>query len=147
MIRSIWFSMALLLALLLCVPAFAQTINYGTPCATQAASCQFATGNTVPGNATGKGRLYEFQVNNWSTTQSVTVIVVDSLTVPGAGTVTPIKWYGVSAAPSAATPAGVGVSWIPDSLYFNNGITILCSTTGPTTYTPAASCTFSGGAQ
>lgn len=134
--------------LLLTASAQAQTINYGTPCATQAASCQFATGNTASGGATGKGGLFEFQVNNWSTTQSVTVMVLDSLTVPSNGaTVSPVKWYGIPVAPSSATPSGIGVSWIPDRLYFNNGITIVCSTTGPTTYTPAATCTFSGGAQ
>lgn len=141
-----WVLAALFLGSASC--AGAQTINYGSPCTAQAASCQFATGNTAPGGVTGKGRLYEFQVNNWSTTQSVTVLVLDSVTVPNSGaTVSPVKWYGIPAAPSAATPAGVGASWIPDALFFNNGITILCSTTGPTTYTAAATCTFSGGAQ
>lgn len=129
--------------------AHGQKLNSGGQCAaTQVASCQFITGNTASGNATGKGSLYEFQVNNWSTTQSVTVTVIDSLTVPNSGaTVVPIKHYGIPVAPSAATPAGIGVSWIPDSIVFNAGITILCSTTGPTLYTPAATCTFSGGAQ
>lgn len=130
-------------------PAHAQKLlYYGAPCTAQAASCQFITGNTASGGTTGKGSLFEFQVNNWSTTQSVTVLVLDSLTVPTSGaTVSPVRWYGIPVAPSAATPAGVGVSWIPDYLFFNSGLTILCSTTGPTTYTPAATCTFSGAAQ
>lgn len=134
----------LLLALFMLMPlaAHAQSafpVGYGVPCNTQVASCQFKN---------KPGYLLEGQVNNWNTSASVTVMLLDTATVPSSGaTVAPVKFWGVAAAPGSTEPAGISFSWLPGKLNLGTGILLVCSSTGPTTYTPASTCTFSGSTQ
>lgn len=118
-----------------------EVISYGAPCtSSQVASCQLKK---------APGVLYEFQVNNWSTSVPVTVMLLDANTVPGSGvTVAPVKTWSLPVAPSSNIASGISVSWIPDRLNLpQSGVLLLCSSTGPTTYTPATTCTMSGGTQ
>lgn len=96
--------------------------------------CTSALANSCILKTTG-GQLFDFNV--FVTTASY-VMLVDSATVPGSGTVTPVKSYAV------ALNSDKTVSWIPNAITFFNGITLLCSSAVPPTYTPATTCIFSG---
>lgn len=103
-----------------------------------------------------QGVLIGLQLNNWDTSAGKTVMLLDATAVPSNGTIATctglqsqtspciIKWYGVPAAPSAAQPATVGATWQPGPfVHFLNGLVAVCSSTGPTTLTLSAQCTFS----
>lgn len=91
-----------------------------------------------------RGVLAGFQVNNWGTSTGLTVMVFDAAATPVNGTVAPLKWYGIPAAPGAGQPATIAVNWAPGPmLHFLNGLVIACSSTGPTTLTLSSNCTFS----
>jgi hypothetical protein len=139
----------LLVALFLLMPLSAQaqvgqTVSYGSPCTTaQVASRQFKN---------APGYLFEFQVNNWSTSVPLTVFLIDatSSNIPTSGqtiTVPIAKTYSLPVAPESGVASGVNATWIPNKLNFGNGILVLCSSTGPTTYTASSTCTMSGATQ
>lgn len=108
------------------------------------------------------GVLVGFQVNNWSTSAGLTVMALDATAVPSNGTLAVcsytngtantnpciMKWYGVPPALSSSQPGTLGVNWAPGPfLHFQNGLVFVCSTTGPTTLTLSANCTFSAEVQ
>lgn len=95
---------------------------------------------------TGSCNLNGFQVNNWDTTTAITVMMFGGTVIPADGTVAPVKWWPLAAAPSAAVPQVLAVSWL-GGLQQNGGVTLVCSTTGPYTKTAHATCTFSGDVQ
>jgi hypothetical protein len=70
-------------------------------------------------------------------------MLVDAAAVPAAGgaVVAPVKWWQV------AVNSTLAVSWAPTALQLANGIILLCSTTGPFTYTATSTCEFSGETQ
>ena len=120
-----------LLIIALCPGAEAQqNLGYGKPSTATETSHIFKTAG---------GLLYDLQVN--STTSAGWVLLVDSATVPATGAVVPIKFYQI------ATQSTIGISWLPSALQFFSGITALCSTTGPFTFTATSTCTFSGETQ
>ena len=110
------------------LPAVAQEVNLGVnPCtAALVASCILKN--------TG-GQL--FSLNAFATAASY-VMIVDSATVPVPGTVSPVKTFAL------AVNTSVLASWIPGAIIFTSGITVLCSSAVPPTYTAATTCLFSG---
>lgn len=106
------------------------------------------------------GVLIGFQANNWATGNGLTVMAIDGTAVPSNGTLATctgtsaqtnpciMKWYGIPAAGGTGQPATLSVFWSPGPpLHFLNGLVLACSSTGPTTLTLAANCTFSADAQ
>lgn len=102
------------------------------------------------------GLLSGFQANNFSTSTGLTVMALDASAVPANGTLATctgtgaqtnpciMKWYGLPEAASSAQPATIAASWAPGPfLHFLNGLVFVCSSTGPTTLTLSANCTFS----
>lgn len=167
--RSALTAFALLLGLFLCAPAMAQQAV--TVCA-QPASHEGSCANEITpsgvSTAPENGHIIEarpgvaigFQVNNWSTSTGLTVMALDATTIPSNGTLatcsgTPAqtnpciaKWYGVPEATSSAQSGTLGVNWTPGPfLHFLNGLVLVCSSTGPTTLTLSANCTFSAEVQ
>ena len=120
----------LLIALLLLapLPVQAQDVSLGVnPCTSAlVASCIL--------KAAG-GQL--FSLNAFATAASY-IMIVDSATVPSPGTVTPVKTFAL------AINTSVLASWIPGAIIFTNGITVLCSSAVPPTYTAATTCLLSG---
>jgi hypothetical protein len=90
---------------------------------------------------TAGGKLYDFQVTNLSGT-ALWAFLLDRPTAPSNGTVVATKVYQLSS--SGET---LGVSWIPNQLLMNTGITIACSTTAPPTLTLSETCLISGETQ
>jgi len=88
------------------------------------------------------GRLIEFQVTvNSCAPSTCWVLLYDSATVPSDGTTTPARFYSVTSGETLA------VSWTPDALVLANGITLVCSLTGPFTKTGTANCVFAASVQ
>ena len=138
-----------------------------TPCAAPAShvgSC--ATELTPSGVSTATenghvvsaspGVLSGFQANNWSVSTGLTVMALDATAVPSNGTLAActgtgaqtnpciLKWYGLGEAVGAGQPSTLAVNYAPGPfLHFLNGLVLVCSSTGPTTLTLSANCTFS----
>lgn len=108
-------------------------IGYGKPSTALESSHIFKT---------AQGILVDFQVNIQTCASSPCwVLLIDASTVPADGTVTPAKWWQVSANTT------LGVSFALNPLLLTSGIILVCSTTGPFTKTATAQCLFSGETQ
>jgi hypothetical protein len=107
-----------------------------------------------------EGVLSSFQVNNWLTSSGLTIMALDATAVPSNGTLATctgirsqtnpcvMKWYGIAAAPSASQSTSYNGNYSPGPLlHFLNGLVFVCSSTGPTTLTLSANCTFSAEVQ
>lgn len=168
MIRPVLAFIVATLIALVCTPAAAQqpvvscifdpvhtrTVCENTPLNSTAAEASHlfrggGANNSVP------GLLSSIDVANWSGSANLTVMLVDANAIPGAGTLNActaspnnnsaciLKWFSVATANGTA-PGIFTRSWAPGPvLHFQNGLVALCSTTGPTTFTPSANCTFS----
>jgi hypothetical protein len=158
--------LAALLALLLALPAGAQ--QQVVPCALNvshsSAACEIAPSGistaTESGRVvkTGGGILIAANLNNWNASAGVTVMALDAAAVPANGTLSVcsgvananpcvLKWIGIPSAPSASQPSTANISWPGPFLHFLNGLVFVCSSTGPTTLTLTAECTFSAEVQ
>ncbi len=135
-------------------PIHTRTVCENTPLNSTAAESShvFRGGGS---NNSVQGLLSAFDVANWSQTSNLTVMLVDANAAPGAGTLNActaspnnnsaciLKWFAVATANGTA-PGIFTRSWAPGPvLHFLNGLVALCSSTGPTTFTPSANCTFS----
>lgn len=123
------FLTACLFLVALTVSAFAQNapVGYGAPSAALESSHVLKSAG---------GSLYDFQVNTGGT--AVWVMVFDLSSAPSNGTVTPVKWYQV------AINSTLSVNFDAGPILFQNGITMVCSSTGPFTLTLTSTCVFSG---
>lgn len=84
----------------------------------------------------GPGYLNGVQVN--STSAAVWVLLFNATSAPSNGAVTPVKAWQIG------TNQTLAASWAGAALQLGIGITVACSTTGPTTLTLSGTCTFSG---
>lgn len=95
---------------------------------------------SLPVKTTGGGNLHGFNVSNIAA--AVTwVYAINAVSAPASGsTVTPLEWIQI--------PANTTQAWTPGTLpaFFSTGVTLLCSSTGPTTtsfiFTSTTSCAF-----
>lgn len=117
-----------------------------------------SAGTVLKGSA---GTMVGFQANNFNTTNGLTVMLLDGTAVPTTGATIAactglsnqtnpcvMKEWGIPIAPTSTEPGTLGVTWNPGPyITAFNGFVVLCSSTGPLTYTAAANCTFTGEVQ